>query len=94
MIKLPWDRGVFITGWFLTLLFFISVSAQLSSEYGCPTQERILPCRCSTRDMEIQIWQVSQFKKKIEKERSLDKIHFLFVSIGAATVSYQKFSRA
>lgn len=33
-------------------------------------------------------------KKKIEKERSSDKIHFLFVSIGAATVSYQKFSRA
>lgn len=32
-------------------------------------------------------------KKKIEKERSSDKIHFLFVSIGAVTVSYQKFSR-
>lgn len=77
MIKLPWGRGVFITGWFLTLLTFISVSAQLSSEYGCPTQERILPCRCSTRDMEIQIWQVSQFKKKNRKRKIIGQDSFL-----------------
>lgn len=91
MIKLPWGRGVFITGWFLTLLSLISVSAQLSSEYGCPTQERILPCRCSTRDMEIQIWQVSRFEEK--KDHRTRFIHLLFVSIGAVTVSCQKFSR-
>ncbi|XP_011500521.1 PREDICTED: chaoptin [Ceratosolen solmsi marchali] len=27
-----------------------------AQEYGCPPQEKILPCRCSTRDMEFQIW--------------------------------------
>ncbi|XP_076544303.1 artichoke [Osmia lignaria lignaria] len=47
--------GLLLTSWFL-VLFPIGTSGQLSSEYGCPAQERILPCRCSTRDMEIQIW--------------------------------------
>ncbi|CAD1472146.1 unnamed protein product, partial [Heterotrigona itama] len=66
MIELPWGGGLFITGWFLTL-FFTSVGGQLGSEYGCPTQERILPCRCSTRDMEIQIWQVSCSHSELPK---------------------------
>lgn len=57
MVKPPEGGGLFLTGWFLTLCC-IGVGGQPSSEYGCPTQERILPCRCSTRDMEIQIWQV------------------------------------
>ncbi|XP_058809190.1 protein artichoke [Phymastichus coffea] len=35
------------------LLLACGVQAQ---EYGCPPQEKILPCRCSTRDMEFQIW--------------------------------------
>lgn len=61
MIKLPRGGDPYMTGWLLTL-FLIGVSAQLGSEYGCPTQERILPCRCSTRDMEVQIWQVSHIK--------------------------------
>ncbi|XP_076167066.1 artichoke [Ptiloglossa arizonensis] len=55
MVKPPEGGGLFLTGWFLTLCC-IGVGGQPSSEYGCPTQERILPCRCSTRDMEIQIW--------------------------------------
>ncbi|XP_076678835.1 artichoke [Andrena cerasifolii] len=55
MAKPPEGGGLFVAGWFLALCC-IGASAQLSSEYGCPTQERILPCRCSTRDMEIQIW--------------------------------------
>ncbi|XP_015428510.1 PREDICTED: slit homolog 3 protein [Dufourea novaeangliae] len=55
MVKPPEGGGLFVAGWFLALCI-ISVSGQLGSEYGCPTQERILPCRCSTRDMEIQIW--------------------------------------
>ncbi|XP_017788728.1 PREDICTED: chaoptin [Habropoda laboriosa] len=56
MIKRPPGGGLFITTGCFLALFCVSVSAQLVSEYGCPTQERILPCRCSTRDMEIQIW--------------------------------------
>ncbi|XP_076648214.1 artichoke [Halictus rubicundus] len=55
MFKPPEGGGLFAASWFLAL-FWASVSGQLSAEYGCPTQERILPCRCSTRDMEIQIW--------------------------------------
>ncbi|XP_078033298.1 artichoke [Augochlora pura] len=55
MVKPPEGGGLFAAGWFLALCW-ASVSGQLSAEYGCPTQERILPCRCSTRDMEIQIW--------------------------------------
>ncbi|XP_076285325.1 artichoke isoform X2 [Lasioglossum baleicum] len=55
MFKPPGGGGLLAAGWFLAL-FCTSVSGQLSAEYGCPTQERILPCRCSTRDMEIQIW--------------------------------------
>jgi hypothetical protein len=35
------------------LVLFYESQAQ---EYGCPPQEKILPCRCSTRDMEFQIW--------------------------------------
>ncbi|XP_043288120.1 protein artichoke isoform X2 [Venturia canescens] len=31
-------------------------SAQIVQEHGCPAQENILPCRCSTRGMEFQIW--------------------------------------
>ncbi|KAJ8687036.1 hypothetical protein QAD02_022830 [Eretmocerus hayati] len=35
----------------------LAVSAgSLAQEYGCPPQDKILPCRCSTRDMEFQIW--------------------------------------
>ncbi|XP_076229716.1 artichoke isoform X1 [Nomia melanderi] len=55
MVKPPEGGGLFVAGWFLAL-YCASVGGQLSAEYGCPTQERILPCRCSTRDMEIQIW--------------------------------------
>ncbi|XP_076388834.1 artichoke isoform X2 [Megachile rotundata] len=55
MIKSLGVGGLLLTSWFL-VLFSIGTSGQLSSEYGCPAQERILPCRCSTRDMEIQIW--------------------------------------
>ncbi|XP_054003277.1 protein artichoke [Hylaeus anthracinus] len=55
MVKPLEGGGLFLAGWFLALCC-IGASGQPSSEYGCPTQERILPCRCSTRDMEIQIW--------------------------------------
>lgn len=40
----------------LLILGLTGASAQLDPEYGCPPQEKILPCRCSTRDMEFQIW--------------------------------------
>ncbi|XP_024872754.1 protein artichoke [Temnothorax curvispinosus] len=47
--------GLLIVGWLLALRS-IGAGAQLDPDYGCPLQERILPCRCSTRDMEVQIW--------------------------------------
>ncbi|XP_015517012.2 protein artichoke [Neodiprion lecontei] len=47
---------------FLLVVCFLGLGSNgtigqlLDSEYGCPPQEKILPCRCSTRDMEFQIW--------------------------------------
>ncbi|XP_076624270.1 artichoke [Colletes latitarsis] len=55
MVKSLGGGSFFLAGWFLALCY-VGVSGQPNLEYGCPTQERILPCRCSTRDMEIQIW--------------------------------------
>ncbi|XP_043675123.1 protein artichoke [Vespula pensylvanica] len=49
-------KSAFIVGWYLILYFVVDINGQLPSEYGCPPQERILPCRCSTRDTEVQIW--------------------------------------
>lgn len=57
MVRPSEGGGLLIVGWLLAL-HFIGAGAQLDPDYGCPLQERILPCRCSTRDMEIQIWQV------------------------------------
>ncbi|XP_076240346.1 artichoke [Calliopsis andreniformis] len=75
MVKPSEGRGLFVVGWFLALCC-ISVSGQLSSEYGCPTQERILPCRCSIRDMEIQIWcSHSELPKVLEGLKSVS--HYL-----------------
>lgn len=34
-----------------------------AQEYGCPPQDKILPCRCSTRDMEFQIWYIFYCKQ-------------------------------
>ncbi|XP_014484639.1 PREDICTED: chaoptin [Dinoponera quadriceps] len=53
MVRPSEGGGLLIVGWLLALR---SVGAQLDPDYGCPPQERILPCRCSTRDMEVQIW--------------------------------------
>ncbi|KAM0726024.1 Protein artichoke [Formica fusca] len=55
MVRPSEGGGLLIVGWLLVLRS-IGAGAQLDSDYGCPPQERILPCRCSTRDMEIQIW--------------------------------------
>ncbi|CAK9812555.1 Protein artichoke [Anthophora plagiata] len=75
MIKPPaGGGGLFITTGCILTLFCISVSGQLVSEYGCPTQERILPCRCSTRDMEIQIWQVISLLKVSCSHSELPKV--------------------
>ncbi|XP_043497596.1 protein artichoke-like [Polistes fuscatus] len=49
-------KSAFIVGWYLILYSVVDINGQIASEYGCPPQERILPCRCSTRDTEIQIW--------------------------------------
>ncbi|KAI4484631.1 hypothetical protein M0804_007197 [Polistes exclamans] len=49
-------KSAFIVGWYLILYSVFDINGQIASEYGCPPQERILPCRCSTRDTEIQIW--------------------------------------
>ncbi|XP_074094011.1 artichoke [Cotesia typhae] len=38
------------------LLIFIVKIVDCQDDYGCPSQEKILPCRCSMRDMEYQIW--------------------------------------
>jgi len=59
MVRSSEGGGLLIIGWLLALRS-IGADAQLDSDYGCPSQERILPCRCSTRDMEVQIWQVWQ----------------------------------
>lgn len=59
MVRPSEGGGLLIVGWLLALSS-IGAGAQLDSDYGCPPQERILPCRCSTRDMEIQIWQVDE----------------------------------
>ncbi|XP_039309773.1 protein artichoke isoform X2 [Solenopsis invicta] len=55
MVRSSEGGGLLIVGWLLALRS-ISAGAQLDPDYGCPLQERILPCRCSTRDMEVQIW--------------------------------------
>ncbi|XP_072767715.1 uncharacterized protein Atk isoform X2 [Anoplolepis gracilipes] len=55
MVRPSEGGGLLIVGWLLALRS-IGAGAQLDPDYGCPPQERILPCRCSTRDMEIQIW--------------------------------------
>ncbi|KAG5315415.1 ALS protein, partial [Pseudoatta argentina] len=68
MVRSSQGSGLLIIGWLLVLRS-IGASAQLDPDYGCPLQERILPCRCSTRDMEIQIWQVcshSELPKVLE----------------------------
>ncbi|XP_051163678.1 protein artichoke [Leptopilina boulardi] len=54
MGKPPDGGGLFIASFLV--LYSISSNAQINPEYGCPSQEKILPCRCSTRDMEYQIW--------------------------------------
>ncbi|KAK0158723.1 hypothetical protein PV328_009695 [Microctonus aethiopoides] len=41
---------------FICLLVVILHVVKAQDDYGCPPQEKILPCRCSTRDMEFQIW--------------------------------------
>lgn len=41
---------------FIYLLIVILHVVKAQDDYGCPPQEKILPCRCSTRDMEFQIW--------------------------------------
>ncbi|XP_071578796.1 uncharacterized protein Atk [Temnothorax nylanderi] len=55
MVRPSEGGGLLIVGWLLALRS-IGAGAQLDPDYGCPLQERILPCRCSTRDMEVQIW--------------------------------------
>ncbi|XP_029178483.1 protein artichoke [Nylanderia fulva] len=55
MVRPSEGGGLLIVGWLLALRS-LGAGAQLDPDYGCPPQERILPCRCSTRDMEIQIW--------------------------------------
>ncbi|XP_057328599.1 protein artichoke [Microplitis mediator] len=40
----------------ILLLVFIVKIVKSQNDYGCPSQEKILPCRCSMRDMEYQIW--------------------------------------
>ncbi|KAK2575471.1 hypothetical protein KPH14_011202 [Odynerus spinipes] len=44
-----------VISWGLTLVAGVIVGVG-GQEYGCPHQERILPCRCSTRETEVQIW--------------------------------------
>ncbi|XP_033208072.1 protein artichoke [Belonocnema kinseyi] len=51
----PPEGGGLLVASFL-VLYSVSSTAQINPEYGCPPQEKILPCRCSTRDMEYQIW--------------------------------------
>ncbi|XP_077257445.1 artichoke [Temnothorax americanus] len=55
MVRPSEGGGLLIVGWLLALRS-IGAGAQLDPDYGCPLQERILPCRCSTRNMEVQIW--------------------------------------
>ncbi|XP_034938506.1 protein artichoke [Chelonus insularis] len=40
----------------IILLIFILKFTYAQEEYGCPPQDKILPCRCSMRDMEYQVW--------------------------------------
>ncbi|KAL7299985.1 hypothetical protein TKK_0007300 [Trichogramma kaykai] len=55
MGKLPAPAG---GGGSITVILLLSLwlTFGLAQEYGCPPQDKILPCRCSTRDMEFQIW--------------------------------------
>ncbi|KAF7990763.1 hypothetical protein HCN44_000568 [Aphidius gifuensis] len=43
-------------GKLLLAIFLIINFVKGQNDYECPPQEKILPCRCSTRDMEYQIW--------------------------------------
>lgn len=43
-------------GKLLLAIFLIINLVKGQNDYECPSQEKILPCRCSTRDMEYQIW--------------------------------------
>ncbi|XP_011310139.1 chaoptin [Fopius arisanus] len=52
MDKTP--KGLF--GVFLACLLILIGVTGAQEDYGCPEQEKIAPCRCSTRDMEYQIW--------------------------------------
>lgn len=86
------EGGGLIIGWLLAL-HSIGAGAQLDSDYGCPPQERILPCRCSTRDMEIQIWQVNEkilMSDERIRPRQYAEQNAINLRIGAATANYQR----
>lgn len=93
MVRSSEGGGLLIVGWLLALRS-IGVGAQLDSDYGCPPQERILPCRCSTRDMEIQIWQVDEkisMPDEITQYAEQNAINLpINLRAGAAIASYQK----
>ncbi|XP_066587711.1 protein artichoke isoform X2 [Prorops nasuta] len=55
MVRSLEGGGLLIVLWYLVLQL-VGTNGQLGPEYGCPPQDKILPCRCSTRDMEFQIW--------------------------------------
>lgn len=57
MVRQSEGGGVLIVG-LLLALHSIGAGAQLDPDYRCPPQEKILPCRCTMRDVEVQIWQV------------------------------------
>ncbi|XP_063978385.1 protein artichoke [Diachasmimorpha longicaudata] len=55
------------------LLILIGVTGA-QEDYGCPEQEKIAPCRCSTRDMEYQIWcSHSELPKVLEGLNSVSR---------------------
>lgn len=96
MVRSSEGGGLLIIGWLLALRS-IGAGAQLEPDYGCPPQERILPCRCSTRDMEIQIWQVDEKILMLDeriKSRQCAEQNVISLPInlraGAAIASYQK----
>ncbi|EFN75540.1 Insulin-like growth factor-binding protein complex acid labile chain [Harpegnathos saltator] len=50
MVRPSEGGGLLIVGWLLALRS-IGAGAQLDPDYGCPPQERILPCRCSHSEL-------------------------------------------
>ncbi|KAI4497973.1 hypothetical protein M0802_006797 [Mischocyttarus mexicanus] len=51
IIPLKLIKSAYIIGWYLILYSVVDINCQIASEYGCPPQERILPCRCSHSEL-------------------------------------------